>query len=69
MVINQNLTALVRFKVRSLPEGEFQMERKSQRSLKKETGGLKRGRGGRGRIREGGRRRLVSQLKVSAVNI
>ncbi len=49
------------------PEGEFQMERNSERGLKKKRGGLERG--GRGRISEGGRRRLVSQLKVSVVNI
>lgn len=50
-----------------VPEGEFQEQRKSERGLKKER--EIREKGGRGRISKGGRRRLVSQLKVSAVNI
>lgn len=49
------------------------MEGKSEGGLEKERGGLETerevGGGERGRISDGGRRRLVSQLRVSAVNI
>lgn len=73
MKSNTEEETIRKFQVGCRPEGEFQMEGKSEGGLEKERGGLERERemrgGERGRISDGGRRRLVSQLWVSAVNI